>query len=201
MNARMKADSRQIGPATKPTSPLVDPASIDDLLDYQLYLVYRDCGYVMERLCQDEFAVNRRRWRILATLSAAEGITVSDLAQRAELDIAQTSRAIGTLAREGYLKRLANQNNARFSQVMLTEKGRNLYRSMFARFCQVNKQLLGELSEDQVQCLGAIISTLRNTARRLTASGRDGETVVQQRSRLSPVKKSTKPTRRSGKPP
>ena len=73
-----------------------------------------------------EFGVNRRRWRILATLSAAEGITVSNLSRRAELDIAQTSRAIGTLAREGYLKRLANPKNARFSQVILTEKGRNL---------------------------------------------------------------------------
>jgi DNA-binding MarR family transcriptional regulator len=175
------------------------PAGIEDLLDYQLYLVYRDCGYVMERLCQQEFGVSRRRWRILATLSAAEGTTVSELSKRAELDIAQTSRAIGTLAREGYLKRLANQNNARFAQVILTEKGRNLYRSMFARFCQVNEQLLGELSEDQVQCLGAIISTLRSTARRLTASSRDVETVMQQRSRLSRVKTSTKQTRRSGK--
>src|SRR5580658_6862982 len=140
--------------ATKRTSLLTQPAGIEDLLDYQLYLLYRDCGYVTERWCQVEFGVSRRRWRILATLSAAEGITVSDLAQRAELDIAQTSRAIGTLAREGYLKRLANQTNARFAQVILTEKGRNLYRAMFARFCQVNKQLLGELSEDQVQCLG-----------------------------------------------
>jgi flagellar motor switch protein FliG len=43
---------------------------------------------------------------------------------------------------------------------------------MFARFCQVNKQLLGELSEDQVQCLGAAISTLRNTAKQLMASVR-----------------------------
>jgi DNA-binding MarR family transcriptional regulator len=166
----MKAKSQQLGPATKPTSPLMQPAGIEDFLDYQLYLVYRDCGYVMERLCQHEFAVSRRRWRILATLSAAEGITVSDLSKRAELDIAQTSRAIGTLAREGYLKRLANPNNARFSQVILTEKGRNLYRSMFARFCQVNKQLLGELSEDQVQCLGAVIATLRNTAKQLAAA-------------------------------
>ena len=166
----MKPESQQIGPATRPTSPLLQPAGIEDFLDYQLYLVYRDCGYVMERLCQHEFAVSRRRWRILATLSAAEGITVSDLSKRAELDIAQTSRAIGTLAREGYLKRLANPNNARFSQVILTEKGRNLYRSMFARFRQVNEQLLGELSEDQVQCLGAVIATLRNTAKQLTAS-------------------------------
>ena len=155
--------------ATKPTSLLTQPAGIEDLLDYQLYLLYRDCGYVTERLCQVEFGVSRRRWRILATLSAAEGITVSDLATRAELDIAQTSRAVGTLAREGYLKRLANPKNARFAQVILTEKGRNLCRSMFARFSQVNKQFLRDMSEDQVRDLHTAISILRNTVTQLNA--------------------------------
>ena len=156
--------------STQSTSSLTQPAGIEDLLDYQLYLLYRDCGYVFERLCRVEFGVSRRRWRILATLSAAEGITVSELSKRAELDIAQTSRAIGTLAREGYLKRLANRENARFAQVVLTEKGRNLYHSMFARFCQINKQLLRDLSEDQVQHLRTAISILRNTATQLNAS-------------------------------
>jgi len=163
MTARVRA-----APA-KPASNLTQPAGIEDLLDYQLYLLYRDWGYVIERLCQVEFGMSRRRWRILATLSAAEGITVSDLSTRAELDIAQTSRAIGTLAREGYLKRLANPKNARFSQVVLTEKGRNLCRSMFARFCQVNKQLLRDMSEVQVQQLCIAISILRNTAAQLNA--------------------------------
>jgi DNA-binding MarR family transcriptional regulator len=157
--------------ATTPTSLLTQPTGIEDMLDYQLYLLYRDCGYVIERLCKAEFGVSRRRWRILATLSVAEGITVSDLSKRAELDIAQTSRAIGTLAREGYLKRLANRSNARFSQVVLTEKGRNLYQSMFARFSQANKQLLRDLSEDQVQSLSTVVSILRNTATQLNASG------------------------------
>jgi len=168
MTARVRAA------ASRPTSPLTQPGSIEDMLDYQLYLLYRDCGYVIERLCQVEFGVSRRRWRILATLSAAEGITVSDLSKRAELDIAQTSRAIGTLAREGYLKRLANRKNARFSQVILTEKGRTLYHSMFARFCQVNKQLLRDLSEDQAQHLRTAISILRNTAGQLNASSSIG---------------------------
>jgi|SRR5580658_3582661 DNA-binding MarR family transcriptional regulator len=170
MMAQQSMTAQVRAAATKRTSLLTQPAGIEDLLDYQLYLLYRDCGYVTERLCQVEFGVSRRRWRILATLSAAEGITVSDLSKRAELDMAQTSRAIGTLAREGYLKRLANRKNARFSEVVLTEKGRNLYHSMFARFCQVNKQLLRDLSEDQVQQLCDTISILRNTATQLNAS-------------------------------
>jgi len=156
--------------AAKPASSLTQPAGIQDMLDYQLYLLYRDCGYVIERLCKVEFGASRRRWRILATLSAAEGITVSDLSKRAELDIAQTSRAIGTLVRQGYLKRLANPKNARYSEVILTEKGRNLYHSMFARLCQVNMALLRDLSEDQVQHLRTSISILRNTAAQLNAS-------------------------------
>jgi DNA-binding MarR family transcriptional regulator len=157
------------GARAEPTLLLTQPAGIEDMLDYQLYLLYRDCGYVIERLCQVEFGVSRRRWRILATLSAAEGITVSDLSKRAELDIAQTSRAIGTLAREGYLKRLSNQKNARFSQIILTDKGRNLYRSMFARLRQVNKQFLRDFSEDQIQYLCTAIVILRNTATQLNA--------------------------------
>src|SRR5271154_283932 len=163
MTTRMRAA------ATKPMK-LSQPAGIEDMLDYQLYLLYRDCGYVFDRLCQVEFGLSRRRWRILATLSSQEGITVGDLSKRAELDMAQTSRAIGTLAREGYLKRLANPKNARFSQIILTEKGRNLYHSMFTRFCQVNKQLLRDMSKDQVQHLCTAISILRNTATQLNTS-------------------------------
>jgi DNA-binding MarR family transcriptional regulator len=172
MTARMTAAGAQR------TSRLERPAGIHDMLDYQLYLLYRDCGYVTERLCQAEFGVSRRRWRILATLSAAEGITVSDLSRRADLDIAQTSRAIGTLSREGYLKRLANPKNARFSYVILTDKGRTLYRSMFARFCEINTQLLRELSEDQVRHLRTIMSILRRTAARLNAPDSTGQLAI-----------------------
>src|SRR5271168_3695617 len=103
------------GTETRRMSLLTQPAGIEDMLDYQLYLLYRDCGYVIERLCQVEFGVSRRRWRILATLSAA--------------------------------------------------------RSMFARFRQVNKQLLRDLSEDQVQHLCTAISILRNTATQLNIAG------------------------------
>jgi len=164
--------------ATRPASSLTQPTRLEDMLDYQLYLLYRDCGYVLERLCQGEFGVSRRRWRILAILSAAEGITVSALSKRAELDIAQTSRAIGTLAREGYLKREANPKNARFAQIVLTERGRNLYRSMFARFSEVNKLLLRDMTADQVHHLCTAISILRSTATRLTVAGATGTPAV-----------------------
>jgi DNA-binding MarR family transcriptional regulator len=137
------------------------------MLDYQLYLIHRDCGYVTERMCKREFGVNRRRWRIIATLSSAEGITVSELAQRADLDIAQTSRTVGTLSREGYLRRLSNPDNARLAQVILTAKGRSLYDSMFSNYCKINKELLRGLDQKQVDQLTSIIGALRLAAEQI----------------------------------
>ena len=50
----------------------------------------------------------------------------------------------------------------------------NLCRSMFARLCQVNQQLLRDLNEDQVQHLCTAISILRNTATQLNKSISNG---------------------------
>jgi DNA-binding MarR family transcriptional regulator len=104
---------------------------------------------------------------IIATLSSAEGITVSELAQRADLDIAQTSRTVGTLSREGYLKRLSNPDNARLAQVILTAKGRSLYDSMFSNYCKINKELLRGLDQKQVDQLTSIIGALRLAAEQI----------------------------------
>jgi DNA-binding MarR family transcriptional regulator len=161
----MNAESRR--PLQQHRPNLLRPASIEDMLDYQLYLIYRDCGYVTERMCKREFGVNRRRWRIIATLSSADGITVSELAERADLDIAQTSRTVGTLSREGYLKRLSNPDNARLAQVILTAKGRTLYNSMFSNYCKINKELLRGLDQKQVDQLTSIIGALRLAAEQI----------------------------------
>ncbi|MEW5506889.1 MarR family winged helix-turn-helix transcriptional regulator [Pseudomonas antarctica] len=143
---------------------IFNPQRMVDMLDYRLYLVYRDCGHVTETLCKKEFGINRRRWRIIASLTESEGSTVSQLAQHAELDMAQTSRTIGTLMREGYLRRLSNPDNARFAKVVLTDKGRDLYKSLFERYSDANQKLLGVLSPEEMTQLDGLINKLRINA-------------------------------------
>ncbi|MCY1539677.1 homoprotocatechuate degradation operon regulator, HpaR [compost metagenome] len=140
------------------------PQRMVDMLDYRLYLVYRDCGYVTEKLCKQEFGINRRRWRIIASLIETEGSTVSQLAEHAELDMAQTSRTIGTLMREGYLRRLSNPDNARFAKVILTDKGRELYHELFQKYSEANQSLLQALTPQEMEQLDTLISKLRNNA-------------------------------------
>lgn len=140
-----------------------------EMLDYKLHALYRDCAQVTERLCKREFGINRRRWLIIATLTEHEGTTVSNLAQRAELDMAQTSRAIGTLMREGYLRRLCNPENARYARVVLTDKGRQLHEELLERYKMANESLLNTLSDDEILLLNQLIDKLRQNASRLKA--------------------------------
>ncbi len=147
----------------------LDPRRLSDMLDYRLYLTYRDCGHVTERLLRTEFGINRRRWRIIATVYELEGATLSEIAERAELDKAQASRTVGTMSREGYLKRLSNPDNARFSKIVFTEKGRDLYDAILARYREANISLVDCLTFEEAIQLDAILLKLRNGAGRLIA--------------------------------
>jgi DNA-binding MarR family transcriptional regulator len=149
---------------------MLNPERLEDMMDYRLYLLYRDCGYLTERLCKQECGINRRRWRIIATLVESEGSSVSHLAEKAELDIAQTSRTIGTMMREGYLRRLSNPENARFAHVILTDKGRSVYQSMFDRYKQANQRLLESLSPEEIAQLDGLIKKIRGIAQDLNHS-------------------------------
>ncbi len=146
---------------------LLSAERLVDMLDYRLYLVYRDCGYWMTRLLQTKFGLTRRRWRILATVYELEGATLSEIAEGAELDRAQASRSVGTMVREGYLKRLSHPDNARYAKVIFTEKGRALYQDILCHYQGGNRRLLEALTEDEIETLDTVIDKLRDHAQKL----------------------------------
>lgn len=163
-------------PQDLPERRFLAPAGLDDMLDYFLYLAYRDCGYVTENLCKAEFGINRRRWRILASLLDREGGTVGDLARLADLDFAQTSRTVGTMVREGLLKRRSQPGNARYAQILLTDAGRDLCNRVMRRYVQANQALLAPFSETEVLTLVNLLSRLRLRAAEMldAEAGPDG---------------------------
>lgn len=148
-------------------APSADPQCLRDMLDYRLYLVYRECGYHTEKMLNDEFDLNRRRWRLLATVHELEGGTLSEIAERAELDRAQSSRTVGTMVREGYLKRLSNPDNARFAKIVFTDKGRDLYDKIISRYREANIALVESLTLDEIHQLDRLLDKLRTAASKL----------------------------------
>ena len=67
------------------------PGTLEDMIDYRLYLVYRDCGYVTEKVCKTEYGISRRR---LAPVQAVVATIVSDADDYAK-DVAAQLAAAG----------------------------------------------------------------------------------------------------------
>lgn len=153
-------------------SRLADPAALDDLLLYRISRLRAVAGGMVVRLCEGRFGITWREWRVLALLAREEGLLSSQLAERAQLDRARTSRAIGSLAGKGLLVREAGQADRRQARLRLTPEGHALFASLFPIVRDINLELLGVLSTDDLARLDRALDLLQ--ARAEAMAGRAG---------------------------
>jgi DNA-binding MarR family transcriptional regulator len=73
---------------------LADPHTVDDLLNYRLSRLFASSGAMVIRLCEGRYGITRREWRLIALLAAHGAMSPSQLAARAHLERARTSRHI-----------------------------------------------------------------------------------------------------------
>lgn len=150
-----------------PTNRLTQPKSLDDMLLYVLWQLQAAARRPVVRLCEAEFGITRREWRMLAQLAVSEGMLSSALAERAELDRAQTSRAVSALVQKGLVARTPRPGNRREVLLHLTGRGRALYDALLPRVAAINQELLSVLNESEVATLEALVQRLRVQAERM----------------------------------
>ena len=149
------------------TNRLTEPKTLDDMLLYVLWQLQAAARRPVVRLCEAEFGITRREWRMLAQLADSEGMPSSALAERAALDRAQTSRAVSALVQKGLVVRTPRPGNRREVLLHLTERGRALYAALLPRVAAINQELLSVLSETEVATLDALVQRLRAQAERM----------------------------------
>ena len=150
-----------------PTNRLTQPKTLDDMLLYVLWQLQAAARRPVVRLCEAQFGITRREWRMLAQLADSEGMPSSALAERAALDRAQTSRAVSALVQKGLVVRTPRPGNRREVLLHLTERGRALYAALLPRVAAINQELLSVLSETEVATLDALVQRLRAQAERM----------------------------------
>jgi DNA-binding MarR family transcriptional regulator len=148
------------------TDRLSQPQQLADLLLFRLYRLQATAGARVVRLCEAEYGLTRREWRILSMLSTHEGVLSSALAARAMLDRARTSRAITGLAQKGLLHRQPRPADRREVHVFLTDEGRRIAGELFERVAAINRALLGPLSVDERVLLDTLLDRLQTQAER-----------------------------------
>lgn len=151
-------------------SRLAQPGSLDDVLLYRLSRLLATAGSMVIRLCEGSFGITRREWRIIALLAQDEGLLSSQLADRAQLDRARTSKAITSLGRKKLLRRQVRPGDRRQAVLALTESGRALYEQLFPLVLEINRDLLASLAATDVACLDSALDALQRQAEAMAAN-------------------------------
>lgn len=152
------------------TDTLQQPQQQDDLLLYRLYRIHATARPLVVRMTEREFGITRREWRVLSCLAQCEGVQSSELAVRAMLDRARTSRALTGLADKGLVRREPKPSDRREVHVFLTDEGRRVYGDVFPRVAAIQRELLAPFSAAERRQLGAFMDRLQASATRLRAA-------------------------------
>jgi MarR family transcriptional regulator, organic hydroperoxide resistance regulator len=101
-------------------------ALFESFLPYQItrlaHLLNLD---LVEKLRRE--GINLARWRILAVLAMGDGITISEIIERAMMEQSALSRVLMTMEEEQYVRRVPRRDDARYVDVFLTGRGRELF--------------------------------------------------------------------------
>jgi DNA-binding MarR family transcriptional regulator len=141
-----------------------DKALFDDFLPHLIArLAYQLNADLIEKLRRE--GINVTRWRILAVLSMGDGITITDIIDRAMVQQSALSRALMRMEKENYVRRVLRRDDARCVEVYLTDKGRTLFNSLNIVVRRREQRLLEGFSAKQVDAAFALIRRLGRNMR------------------------------------
>jgi MarR family transcriptional regulator, organic hydroperoxide resistance regulator len=134
-------------------------ALYENFLPYQIarlaYLLNND---LIEKLRRE--GINVARWRILAVLAMGDGITISEIIERAMMQQSALSRVLMTMEEEEYVRRVPRKDDGRYVDVFLTEKGRTLFNSLDTIVRRRQNRLLKDFSAQEADAAFALMKRL-----------------------------------------
>jgi DNA-binding MarR family transcriptional regulator len=103
------------------------------------------------------------RWQVLSILSAYDGMRVTEIARMAAQEQPVASRVIGQMERDGLVTRRRSGDDARATEVWLTEAGRAVFGALLPEAGAFVDRLLGRLSDAETSALTGSLTRLLAT--------------------------------------
>src|SRR6204780_898544 len=160
------ARTKKKAPAASLDAPptAADQSLFDDFLPHLIArLAYQLNADLIEKLRRE--GINVTRWRILAVLAMGDGITINEIIDRAMMQQSALSRALMNMEKEDYVRRVLRRADARYVEVLLTDKGRALFDSLNIVVRRRQKRLLKGFSPQEI---AAAFAVMRRLSRNMT---------------------------------
>ena len=138
---------------------------LDRSLSYRLHLLHKLTDLDSQHAYPREAGLSLSDGRCLATIGTFEPLSVKDLAQRANLDKGQASRAAQALVEQGLVSKQHDSLDARGVVLTLTETGRSAFGRTMDLINRRNQAIFGCLDGSEQATLSALFDRLIEHAR------------------------------------
>lgn len=142
-----------------PDRPAPPARFIDGYLSYLLarasHTVYREFHAQVQAA-----GLGSLEWRLLATLSDGDGLTIGELAREILAQQPTLTKLVQRMEKAGWVQRGADPADARRTLVFETQQGRDTVAALLQQAREHEDTLLGGFSERDVTALKKILRTL-----------------------------------------
>lgn len=155
--------------ARKPT-----PVALDRTLTYRLHRLHKLTDLESQRRYPEVTGLSLSDGRCLTAVGQFEPLSVNQLAQRANLNKSQASRAAQYLVEQGLVNKEGRAGDARGVELTLSAAGREVFAAAMAMVAQRNEEIFGCLSPAEQALLSELMDRLLAHAER--NAGGDADT-------------------------
>lgn len=140
--------------------PAQSQLRLDDFLAYRTVRLADKMSRAVSGIYKTRFGLTIPQWRIIATIAAQPGLSAKHIAGNTAMDKVKVSRAVQQLMSRGLLERVPLPDDGRAYQLLLTDKGTQLYQTIVPLAREWQAQLLAVLSDEERDTLMDAIDKL-----------------------------------------
>jgi DNA-binding MarR family transcriptional regulator len=151
------------------------PEKLAGHLTYRMHLLHKLTDQESQRRYPLETGLSLSDGRSLSAIGAFEPLSVNALAQAANLNKAQASRAAQSLVDQGLVNKVSSPSDGRGVTLTLTARGRKAWGRIMDLVDRRNEEIFGCLSAQERRQLGQLFDRLIAHARDDGEAGDTGE--------------------------
>ena len=147
-----------------PYTPENAALRLSPFLPFRLSVLSNAISQRIAELYDREFGLSIWQWRVMAVTADSPGISATEIGQRTQMDKVAVSRAVAGLIEMDYLERRPSTDDARRSNLVLTEAGMGIYELIVPLALSEEARLVSTLSDKEQAELARLMGKLAKAA-------------------------------------
>jgi DNA-binding MarR family transcriptional regulator len=133
---------------------------LEAFLPYRLAVLAHATSRALSSVYAEQFGLSIAEWRILANLDRFGPLYAGELAERSSLDKPKVTRALQRLEAAGLAHRTVDPEDRRQVRILLSRRGRNVFRCIAALALEWETKFLAPLAKNERRALERILTKL-----------------------------------------